>query len=44
MKSEAFDLKKTRLTCVCLVFLSVGDMLVDFFVMCVGAVLVRIVG
>ena len=44
MKRETFDLKKTRLTCVCLVFLSVGDLLVNCFVMCVGAVLVRGVG
>ena len=29
MKSETFDLKKTRLTCVCSVFLSVGDLLVQ---------------
>jgi len=41
MKSETFDLKKTRLTCVCLVFLSVGDLLVNCIVMGVGAVLVR---
>jgi len=26
MKSETFDLKKTGLTCACLVFLSVGDL------------------
>jgi len=44
MKIETFDLKKTRLTCACLVFLSVGDLLVNCFVMCVGAVLVRRVG
>ena len=44
MKSETFDLKKTRLTCVCLVFLSVGDLLVNCFVMSVGAVLLRRVG
>jgi hypothetical protein len=29
MKSKTFDLKKTRLSCVCLVFLSVGDLLVS---------------
>jgi len=44
MKSETFDLKKTGLTCACLVFLSVGVLLVNCFVMCVGAVLVRSVG
>jgi hypothetical protein len=44
MKSETFDLKKAGLTCACLVFLSVGDLLVNCFVMCVGAVLVRRVG
>ena len=44
MKSETFDLKKTRFTCVCLVSLSVGDLLVNCFVMCVGAVLVHRVG
>jgi hypothetical protein len=37
MKSETFDLKKTRVTCACLV-LSVGDLLVNCFIMCVGAV------
>jgi len=42
MKRETFDLKKTRLTCVCSVFLSVGDLLVNCFLMCVGAVLVRL--
>jgi len=41
MKSETFDLKKAILTCACLVFLSVDDLLVNCFVMCVGAVLVR---
>jgi hypothetical protein len=44
MKRETFALKKTRITCVCLVFLSVGDQLVNCFVMRVGAVLVRRVG
>jgi hypothetical protein len=44
MKIETFDLKTTRLICVCLVFLSVGDVLVNGFVMCVGGVLVRRVG
>jgi hypothetical protein len=44
MKSETFDLKKTRLTSACLVFLSIGDLLVNCFVMCVGAVPVRKVG
>ena len=44
MKSETFAVKKTRLTCACLVFLSAGDLLVNCFVMCVGAVLVRRVG
>ena len=43
-KSETFDLKKTRLTSACLVFSSVGDLLVNCFLMCVVAVLVRRVG
>jgi len=44
MKRETFDLKKTRLTCACLVFLSIGDLLVNCFVMFALAVLVRRVG
>jgi len=31
MKSESFDLKKTRLTCACLVFFSVGDLTCELF-------------
>jgi len=42
MKRETFDLKKTRLTCVFGVL--VGDVLVNCFEMCAGAVLVRRVG
>jgi hypothetical protein len=44
MKVETFALKKTRLTCACLVFLPASDLLVNCFVMCVGAVPVRRVG
>jgi len=44
MKCETFDVKNTGLTCACFVFLSVSDMLVNCFVMCVAAVLVRRVG
>jgi hypothetical protein len=44
IKIETFNLKKTRLTCACLVFLSVGDLLVNCFVMYAGVVSVRRVG
>jgi hypothetical protein len=39
MKSETFDLKKTRLTSACLVFLFASDLLVNCFVMYAGVVL-----
>jgi hypothetical protein len=38
MKTETFDLKKTRLTCARLVFLPASDLLVNCFVIYEGVV------